>query len=167
MEFYNCSMFCCGLLCVHSSFSIISMGTRELIALLCLSSWCVVIVVWLFLMIPLVCLQFVIVVFPDHAHLHFFTHLWSTLSFACILKTPLCVFRIGRKMTLCISSIFYLVSAMSIAWTPNYPVYLLLIFSVGFFSVGNFMPAYVLGKFYPGFRYEGRAPPVVHYTHLC
>ena len=50
-------------------------------------------------------------------------------------------------MTLCISSIFYLVAAMSIAWTPNYPVYLLLIFSVGFFAVGNFMPAYVLGKF--------------------
>ena len=36
--------------------------------LLCLSSWCLVIVVCLFLTIPWVCLQFVIVVFPDHTH---------------------------------------------------------------------------------------------------
>ena len=27
--FCNCSMFCCALLCVHSSFAIISMGKRE------------------------------------------------------------------------------------------------------------------------------------------
>ena len=30
------------------------------------------IVVWLFLAVPWVCLQFVIVVFPDHSHLLFF-----------------------------------------------------------------------------------------------
>ena len=36
--FCNCSMFCCALLCVHSSFVIISMGKRELVALLCLFS---------------------------------------------------------------------------------------------------------------------------------
>ena len=30
----NCSMFCCALLCVHPSFEIISMGKRELVALL-------------------------------------------------------------------------------------------------------------------------------------
>ena len=35
----NCSMFCCALLCAHSSFSIILMGKRELVALLSLSSW--------------------------------------------------------------------------------------------------------------------------------
>ena len=40
------------------------MGKRELIALLSLSSWCLVIVVWLFLAVSCVCLQFVIVVFP-------------------------------------------------------------------------------------------------------
>ena len=39
--------------------------------LLGLSSWCLVIVVWLFLMAPLVCLWFVIVVFPDHTHVLF------------------------------------------------------------------------------------------------
>ena len=35
---------------------------RELAALLSLSSWCLVIVVWLFLSVPLGCLQFVIVI---------------------------------------------------------------------------------------------------------
>ena len=45
------------------------MGKRELVALLALSSWCLVIVVWLFLAVSWVCLQFMIVVFPDHTHL--------------------------------------------------------------------------------------------------
>ena len=40
----NCSMFCCMLLYVHSSIAIILMGKRELIALLNLSSWCLVMV---------------------------------------------------------------------------------------------------------------------------
>ena len=71
MGFCNCSMFCCALLCVHSGFAIISMGMIELIALLCLSSWRLMIVVWLFITIPWVYLQFVIVVFPDHNHLLF------------------------------------------------------------------------------------------------
>ena len=69
--FFNCSMFCCSLFYVHSSFAIILMGKRGLVALLCLSSWCLVIVVWLFLMMPRVCLQFVVVVIPDHTHLLF------------------------------------------------------------------------------------------------
>ena len=33
----------------HSSFAIMSMGKREPVGSLCLSSWCLVIVVWLFL----------------------------------------------------------------------------------------------------------------------
>ena len=49
--FCNCAMFCCALLCVHSSCAIISMGKGELVALLCLSSLCLGIVVWLFLVI--------------------------------------------------------------------------------------------------------------------
>ena len=65
----NCSMVHCALLYVHSSFAVILMGKRELFALLSLSSWCLVIVVWLFLAMPWVCLQLVIVVFPDHTHL--------------------------------------------------------------------------------------------------
>ena len=64
----NCSMFCCTLLYVHSSIAIILIGKRELIALLNLSSWCLVMVERLFLALPRGCLQFVIVVFPDHTH---------------------------------------------------------------------------------------------------
>ena len=65
-------MFCCTLLYVHSSFAIILKGKeRELIVFLSLSSWCLVIVDWLFLAVSCVCLQFVIVVFPDHTHLLF------------------------------------------------------------------------------------------------
>ena len=48
------------------------MGKRELVALLNLSSWCLVMVERLFLAVPRGCLQFVIVVFPDHTHLLFF-----------------------------------------------------------------------------------------------
>ena len=70
MEVCNCSMFCCTLIYVHSSIAIILMGKRELVALLNLSSWCLVIVERLFLAVPRGCLRFVIVVhvFPDHTH---------------------------------------------------------------------------------------------------
>ena len=78
MEVCNCSMFCCTLLYVHSSIAIILMGKTELIALLNLSSWCLVMVERLFLAVPRGCLQFVIVVFPDHTHLLFFIRLSIT-----------------------------------------------------------------------------------------
>ena len=73
MGFCVCSMFCCALFCVLSSFAIISIRKRELVVLLCLFSLCLVIVVvqWLFLTVPWVGLQCVIVVFPDHTHLLF------------------------------------------------------------------------------------------------
>ena len=64
----SCSMFCCTLLCAHSSIPIILMGKRELVALLNLSSWCLVVVGQLFFAVPRGCLRFVIVVFPDHTH---------------------------------------------------------------------------------------------------
>ena len=67
----NCSMFCCTLLYVHSSIAIILIGKRKLIALLNLSSWCLLMVERLFLAVPRGCLQFVIVVFPDHTHYFF------------------------------------------------------------------------------------------------
>ena len=47
------------------------MGKRELVALLSLSSWCLVLGERLFLAVPLGCLRLVIVVFPDHTHLLF------------------------------------------------------------------------------------------------
>ena len=68
----NCSMFCCTLLYVTSSVSIILMGKRELVALLNLSPWYPVMVERLFIAVPRGCLRFVIVVFPDHTHLLFF-----------------------------------------------------------------------------------------------
>ena len=76
-------MFCCTLLYVHSSIAIILMGKRELVALLTLlnlSSWCLVMVEGLFLAVPGGCLQFVIVVFPDHTHLFFFYHGYNQIS---------------------------------------------------------------------------------------
>ena len=69
----NCSMYCCTLLYVHFSIAIILMGKRELIALLNLSSWCLVMVERLFLAVSWGCLRFVIVVSPDHTHLLFLT----------------------------------------------------------------------------------------------
>ena len=42
-------MFCYTLLCVLSSFAIILIGKRELVALVCLSAWRLVFVIWLFL----------------------------------------------------------------------------------------------------------------------
>ena len=47
------------------------MVKRELVALLNLSSWCLVMVERLFLAVPRGCLRFVIVVFPDHTHVLF------------------------------------------------------------------------------------------------
>ena len=64
-------MFCCTLLYVNSSIAIILMGKRELVALLGLSSWYLVMVERLFLLVLWGCLPFVIVVFPDHTHLLF------------------------------------------------------------------------------------------------
>ena len=57
---------------VHYFMYILVMGKRELVALLNLSSWCLVMVEWLFLVVPWGCLQFVIVVFPDHTHYYFY-----------------------------------------------------------------------------------------------
>ena len=44
------------------------MGKRKLGTLLSLSSCCFLMVLWLFLAVPWVCLLFVFVVFPDHTH---------------------------------------------------------------------------------------------------
>ena len=62
------SLFCWALLCVRSDFAIILKRKRKLVALLLLSCGCVVTinVLWLFLTVPRVGLQYVIVAFPDH-----------------------------------------------------------------------------------------------------
>ena len=73
-------MFCCVLLCVHSSIAIILMGKRELVVLLDLSSWCLVMVERLFLAVPRGCLRFVIVIFPDHTHLLFLVRIMAKIE---------------------------------------------------------------------------------------
>ena len=94
----NCSMFCCMLLYVHSSIAIILMGKGELVALLNLSSWCLVMVEPLFLAVPRGCLQFVIVVFPDHTHLlfllyyHFYSKVIAYYYHSITVLIPLFIF---------------------------------------------------------------------------
>ena len=83
--FCNCSVICCALLCVHSSFATISLGKIELVALVCLSYWCIVIVVWLFHTMPWICLQLVIVVFPDHTHMLFLLLIALLFLSVCLL----------------------------------------------------------------------------------
>ena len=87
MRVCYCSMFRCTLLYVNSSIAIILMGKRELVALLSLSSWYLVMDVWLFLAVPWVSLRFVIVVFPDHTH----------LLFASVIK-HVCIFYLWEKL---------------------------------------------------------------------
>ena len=55
---------------VHSSFAIILIRKRKLVALLLLSYNCIVTinVLWCFLAVPRVGMQCLIVVFPDHTH---------------------------------------------------------------------------------------------------
>ena len=77
------------------SFAIIMMGKRELIALLSVPFCCLVIVVWLFLAVPWVCLQFVIVVFPDHTHLLFWSYksqrkMFNNDFYRVLLKAVFC-----------------------------------------------------------------------------
>ena len=70
------------------SFVIILMVKRELVALFCLSSLCIVIIIimWLFLLVPCIGLQCVIVVYPDHTHLLFCFF---------VQGTPLTMFDVG------------------------------------------------------------------------
>ena len=67
------SLFCYALLCVHFSFAIILKRKGKRVALLLLSCRCIVSinVLWLFLMVSWVGLQYGIVVFPDQTHLSF------------------------------------------------------------------------------------------------
>ena len=89
------------------------MSKRELDALLSLSSWCLMLVLWLFLSVPWVCLQFVIVIFPNHTHyfwvsfmqtvMAFCTFAWSSLSLRPSSKF-LCGGSNGDWMPVCASS---------------------------------------------------------------
>ena len=74
------------------------MGKRELIALLNLSSWCLVMVERLFLAVPRGCLQFVIVVFPDHTHLLFLVlNIMPILGLGCLVQLDRQKYKILRN----------------------------------------------------------------------
>ena len=87
------------------------MGMRELVALFCLSSWCLVIVVWLFLTMPPVCLQFVIVVFPDHSQ--YFCHNYKLCQYGMLLKSQnfdaanMRCFKFTVQVKIDLTSLFY------------------------------------------------------------
>ena len=66
--------------------AIILMGKRELVALLNLSSWCLVMVEWLFLAVPRGCLRFMIVFFSDHTHLQLLGPNFSRLGHNLLLE---------------------------------------------------------------------------------
>ena len=71
------TLTCSTLLNVHSSFAIILMGKRKLVALLIFLVFydcCVA-----YPLCAMVCLQFVIVVFPDHTHLLFLSYVNNTV----------------------------------------------------------------------------------------
>ena len=68
--FLRLSLFWYALLCVHSSFVIIFMRKRELVALLLFEFGCLVTVnvLCLFITVPWIGLQCVILVCPNHNH---------------------------------------------------------------------------------------------------
>ena len=96
---------------LNSSIAIILMGKRELVALLDLSSWCLVVVERLFLAVLWGCLRFVIVVFPDHTHLLFFVYIpkltvdvsllkhAADISFRCIFWSTIIVGSMTKHRT--------------------------------------------------------------------
>ena len=74
--FCNCSIifFVVSYYVTNTSFATTLIGKRELFALLCLSSGCLLIAVWLFLPVPRICLLFVLMVVSDITH-YFSDHL--------------------------------------------------------------------------------------------
>ena len=64
-----------------------------------LSFWCIVMVVWLFLAVPWVCLRFVIVVFSDHTHLLFLQNLEPDLDPNCSSLYPVSTYYIRNQAT--------------------------------------------------------------------
>ena len=86
------SLFCYALLCVHSSCAITLKRKKKLVTLVPLSyRSCIVTinVLWLFLTVPRVGLQYVIVVFPDHTYLLFGSFVIFRGSGPVLLRNPI------------------------------------------------------------------------------
>ena len=80
------SAFYYVLLCVYSSFAIILKRKRKLVALLLLSYILTVTinVLWLFLTVPCVGLQCIMVEFPNHPHLLYYYYMFGMFLFSNI-----------------------------------------------------------------------------------
>ena len=87
------------------SIAIIIMGKRERVALLNLSSWCLVMVERLFLAVPRGCLRFVIVLFPDHTHL-LFLPFWQSSKISS--RTPLKFKETKKLIVFIVSRLMYI-----------------------------------------------------------
>ena len=74
------------------------MEKRELVALLSVSFWCLVMVEWLFLAVPCGCLQFLIVVFPDHTH-YFFIEISGITGYLHLNVSGICWPKCNAKLT--------------------------------------------------------------------
>ena len=104
-------LFCYALLCVYSSFTIIMKKKRKPVALLLLSYRCIVtiIVMSLFLTVPWIGLQCVVVVFSDHTHLLFGDGCWHPDSILTLI-----VFQSRRFFTLARPYIKYMLHSLQI-----------------------------------------------------
>ena len=87
--FFVRPLLCLAVLCVLSSFAIILLGSKELVALLLLCSECHHVAVIVFLMVTWVCMQYLIVTFPCPTHLLFtkvLTDLLHTSLLHCTVR---------------------------------------------------------------------------------
>ncbi|XP_045194844.2 organic cation transporter protein-like [Mercenaria mercenaria] len=64
--------------------------------------------------------------------------------FAGSLLTGIFSDKFGRKTTMCTSLTLIFACSLGMAWSPNYTVFIILTFFVGFFNVGQWMPAFVI-----------------------
>ena len=101
------------------------MGKRELVALLNLSSWCLVMVERLFLVVPQGCLRSVVVVFPDFTLLLFLSELMCALTGHCVHPTclQLNICRTFRRIILATINLQALDATLQEDWTPNHHNY--------------------------------------------
>ena len=70
--------------------------------------------------------------------------LWSKFFF--MIQVLYCIFRFGRRPTVCATYIPLTIVALCIAWTPNIGVYMLLRGLLGCIATGSFLPGFVLGR---------------------
>ena len=111
------------------------MGKRELVALLNLSSWCLVKVERLFLAVPRGCLQFVIVVFPDHTHYFCFSKSKIRYSSLCLhtTKHP-CIYNV-KTASILMQTDMPFISTDKSGYTVKIFKFMLLVVLIGHISI--------------------------------